>query len=92
MPRLFGKIDQPRGIAQQQLAARRQMQPLPVAMKQRNADCRLKLFDARGDIRRHAVKLVRGLYDAAFFHNGFEDLQIGEVHRDSPGSDYDIHF
>ena len=86
MAGFLGKIDQARGITQQQFTARRQMQTLPVAMKQRNANGGLKLFDARRDIGRNAVQFAGGLDDAAFVHDGFEDLQVGKIHCNSRAS------
>ena len=86
MARLFGEADQPLGVAEQQLAARRQMKALAVAVEQRDAHSGLKLLDARADVGGHAVQLVRSLDDAAFLHDGLEHLQIGEVHCRFSGS------
>ena len=79
----LGQPDQPFRIIEQQFAAGRKMQPLAVAVKQRHADRTLKLFDTRCYVRRDTVQFLRRFDDAAFFGDGLEHLQIGEVHRAS---------
>src|SRR2546421_120747 len=69
-----------RGVAHEQLAARRQVQPLLAAIEQLGADGSLELADARGDARLHAVQLARRLHDAAFLDHGLEDAKVGQVH------------
>src|SRR5436305_5037500 len=60
------------------------MKALAVAVEQRDPHGGLELPDARADVGRHAVQLVRGLDDAAFLDDGPEHLQVGEVHPGSP--------
>jgi hypothetical protein len=56
------------------------MQPLPVAMEQSYAERRLELLDPRRDARGHPMQLARRFDDAAFIDDGFEDLEIDEIH------------
>ena len=57
-------------------AARRQMQPLLVAMEQLHSGRRFQALDSRGDVRRHAIQLAGGLEDPALGHHREEDPQV----------------
>jgi len=78
--RFVRQLNEALGIAKKKFAAGGEVQPLPVAMKQRNSDGGFQLLDARGDIRWCAVQFICGLDDSAFFHHGSEHLKIGEIH------------
>src|SRR5215470_4874893 len=59
--RLVGELNQPLRVFEQQLASRRQVQPLPVAMEQFDAHRRFELLDSGGDRGWHAMQLPRRL-------------------------------
>lgn len=59
-------------------------QPASGTDEQRRAQFAFQLFDARGDVRRHAMQLRRGLSHAAGLRHGSHHLQLGHFHCSVP--------
>ena len=78
------QVDQPLGIIEQELARRRDMQPLALAHEEVDAELALELAHARGDVGLHAVELFRGPRHAAGLDDGAEDMQVAEIHHSHP--------
>ncbi|CDI89563.1 hypothetical protein BN889_01498 [Pseudomonas aeruginosa PA38182] len=78
--RLLLQGEQPRGVVQQDLAGRRQLQALAFAEEQVDAKLFLQLPQARRQVRRHPVQALGGAGDGAFLGDRLEDPQLAELH------------
>ena len=83
-PRLMDQVEDAPGIFEEVPTRRRQAQAALLANEQLYTQVLLQLLDARGQVRRHPMDVLRGGADAALLCHGLEDLQLHQVHRHSP--------
>ena len=86
VPGFLRQPEEPVGIGQQHLTARRQVQPLLAAQEELRSNGSLELLDPAGHAGLNAMELARRAHDAALFRNCFEDRKVGKVHSKSRSS------